>query len=121
MQSVSFFSWNERADYFQSPRYFPVLYCSILSVALVGILPILASVAFATDPVAPTPRATAVASAKAIKSFAMAPSVPPRTEAQDFSHLISRRTSIRNCGSLLGADSGQVATGSCELRLIELQ
>ena len=123
MQSVGFGSLNRKADYFRSVLYSTVAPLSILSVMIIGILPALKSEAFATGTTARTPnaRSTAVASARVVKPFEMDAAVQAGTNAHGSEITLFRSTSIRSCQSILGAETTQVASASCELRLIEVQ
>lgn len=123
MQSVGFGSLNRKADYFRSVLYSTVAPLSILSVMIIGILPALKSEAFATGTTARTPnaRSTAVASARVVKPFEMDAAVQAGTNAHGSEITLLRSTSIRSCQSILGAETTQVASASCELRLIEVQ
>ena len=95
----------------------------ILSVMIIGILPALKSEAFATGPAgqAPSGRATAVASAQLITPFTVDSVVESRTGTRDSAIAVLRRTTIRSCATILGADTTQGAEAACELRLLELQ
>lgn len=123
MQSVGFGSLSRKADYFRSVLYSTVAPLSILSVMVIGILPALKSEAFATGTTARTPnaRSTAVASARVVKPFEMDAAVQAGTNAHGAEITLLRSTSIRSCQSILGAETTQVASASCELRLIEVQ
>lgn len=123
MQSVGSGSWNGKADYFRTVLYSSMASLPILSVMIIGILPALKSEAFATGPAgqAPSGRATAVASARVIKPFTMDTLAASRPGTGDSATAVLRRTTIRSCASLLGANVPHGAEANCELRLIELQ
>jgi len=95
----------------------------IFSLMIIGILPALGSEAFATGPAgqASSGRATAVASAQVIEPFAMDRRVQSRTGTRDSAIEMLRRTTIRSCEAILGADANQDLEATCELRLVELQ
>lgn len=122
MQAVGTILWKVKTDCFGLFRYSSIVPLSILIVMIIGILPALASEAFATDPTAGSKngRVTAVASAQVIKPFTMNSMVRGATNAQDSAITVSRRTTFRNCEILLGADANRSSDESCELRLIEL-
>ncbi|MEH6660071.1 MAG: hypothetical protein V7679_00360 [Parasphingorhabdus sp.] len=122
MQLVGTILWKVKTDYSRLLRCSSIVLLSILAVMTIIILPALASEAFATDPTASPQhgRATAVASARVIKPFAMTPRVQNETKAQVSAITVTRRTTFRNCEILLGADANSGSGEACELRLIEL-
>ncbi len=123
MQAVGTILWKAKTDYFVPFRCSSIVPLSILSVMIFAILAALASEAFATDPAARTPngRATAVATAQVINPFTMTSAAQTGTNMHDSAMTMLRRTTYRDCESLLGADANQTTAASCELRLIELQ
>lgn len=123
MQSVGLVFWKIKSDDFRSFGHSSLATASILCVMIAIILPALASEAFATDPAGRTSngRATAVASAQVIKPFTLKPIIQAGNGTSESAITVLRRTTLRSCAALLGNDDRQAATGTCELRLTELQ
>ena len=66
-------------------------------------------------------RATAIASARIIGSFATRSTAQTAAGSKDLGITVSRRMSLCNCSTLLGADADPDAGENCALQLIELQ
>lgn len=123
MQSVGTILWDVKTDYVRSFRCSTIIALSFLSAIAISILPALAREASETGPSGRSPggNVTAVASANVIKSFTMNSKALAGTGPNEYEASVSRRTALRSCDLLLGADSDQASGASCELRLMELQ
>jgi hypothetical protein len=123
MPQVGRILWKVKTDHFRFLRCSSIASRSVLSAILIGILPILAAEAFATDPEghAWNSRATAVVNAQVIDPFTTTSTAQPGNNVHDPVFMVSRRTTYRNCADFQDGDANQVTEASCELRLIELQ
>ena len=69
----------------------------------------------------PGSRGLAVAGARIVEPFSITQHRPTKSKSDNIDPVLIRRTTVRDCDALLGADHSPSTTGPCDLRLVELQ
>lgn len=123
MQSTGTILWKMKPDHSRFFWCFCILSLALLIVTTIGIVPALASEGSTTAPTGRSinGRITAVASARVVSRFSMTSKAQAGASSDPAGITIYRRTTHRNCETLIGSDYDQDADAICELRLIELQ